>query len=226
MAWSTARIVSQCIVAYSIVQSCRVACLSEAATPKIGIKFCACVGWRRLLYNSVEQIGTARASVGAPSWRRVQGEPFPVCAPSRTPTIPTVYVRCLRCMYTISLCIYADSRMIGPPRTPALGYEFFNKKLIRGSRRMDAVAAKSDVVTAWKCTATDAYRRLQTLTDAYRRWFPVRGFCSFRVWPCQSVPQCDWALRPYFFMLQWLVIFISTLYLNSYRLTRIVCTQI
>ena len=31
------------------------ACLSEAATPKIGIKFCACVGWRRLLYNSVEQ---------------------------------------------------------------------------------------------------------------------------------------------------------------------------
>ena len=98
-------------------------------------------------------------------------------------------------MYTISLCIYADSRMIGPPRTPALGYEFLNKKLIRGSRRMDAVAAKSDAVTAWKCTATDAYRRLQTLTDAYRRWFPVRGFCSFRVWPCQSVPQCDWALN-------------------------------
>ena len=96
-------------------------------------------------------------------------------------------------MYTILLCIYADSRMIGPPRTPALGYEFLNKKLIRGSRRMDAVAAKSDAVTAWKCTATDAYRRLQTLTDAYRRWFPVRGFCSFRVWPCQSVPQCDWA---------------------------------
>ena len=98
-------------------------------------------------------------------------------------------------MYTISLCIYADSRMIGPPRTPALGYEFLNKKLIRGSRRMDAVAAKSDALTAWKCTATDAYWRLQTLTDAYRRWFPVRGFCSFRVWPCQSVPQCDWALR-------------------------------
>ena len=96
---------------------------------------------------------------------------------------------------TISLCIYADSRMIGPPRTPALGYEFLNKKLIRGRRRMDAVAAKSDAVTAWKCTATDAYLRLQTLTDAYRRWFPVRGFCSFRVWPCQSVPQCDWAFR-------------------------------
>ena len=98
-------------------------------------------------------------------------------------------------MYIISLCIYADSRMIGPPRTPALGYEFLNKKLIRGSRRIDAVAAKSDAVTAWKCTATDAYLRLQTLTDAYWRWFPVRGFCSFRVWPCQSVPQCDWAFR-------------------------------
>ena len=96
-------------------------------------------------------------------------------------------------MYTISLCIYADSRMIGPPRTPALGYEFLKKKLNRGSRGMDAVAGKSDAVTAWKCTATDAYRRLQTLTDAYRRWFPVRGFCSFCVWPCQSVPQCDWA---------------------------------
>ena len=37
--------------------------------------------------------------------------------------------------------------------------------------------------------------RSRTLADAYGRWFPVRGFCSFRVWPCQTVPQCDWALR-------------------------------
>ena len=35
--------------------------------------------------------------------------------------------------------------------------------------------------------------RSRTLADAYGRWFPVRGFCSFRVWPCQTVPQCDWA---------------------------------
>ena len=37
--------------------------------------------------------------------------------------------------------------------------------------------------------------RSRTLADAYGRWFPVRGFCSFRVWPCQTVPQCDWAFR-------------------------------
>ena len=127
-----------------------------------------------------------RASVGTPSWRRVQGAPFPVCAPSRTLTIPTVYVRCLRCTYTISLCIYADSRMIGPPRTTALGYEFFNKKLIRGSRRMDAVAAKSDAVTAWKCTITDDYRPLQTLTDADSR-------CG-----AFAPSACDWAFRQFF----------------------------
>ena len=128
-----------------------------------------------------------RASVGTPSWRRVQGAPFPVCAPSRTLTIPTVYVRCLRCTYTISLCIYADSRMIGPPRTTALGYEFFNKKLIRGSRRMDAVAAKSDAVTAWKCTITDDYRPLQTLTDADSR-------CG-----AFAHSACDWAFRQFFY---------------------------
>ena len=126
---------------------------------------------------------------------RVQGEPFLVYAPSRTPTIPTVYVRCPRCIYTISLCLWADSRMISLPRTATLGHEFLNKKLIRGSRRMHAVATKSDAVTAWKCTITDAYRRWPTLTGAYGRWFPVRGFCSFRVWPCQTVPQCDWAFR-------------------------------
>ena len=34
---------------------------------------------------------------------------------------------------------------------------------------MDAVVAESDAVTAWKCTFTDAYRRLQTLTDADSR---------------------------------------------------------
>ena len=98
-------------------------------------------------------------------------------------------------MYTILRCLCADSRVIGLPRTATLGHEFLNKKLIRGSRRMDAVAAKSDAVTAWKCTITDAYRRLPTLTGAYGRWFPVRGFCSFRMWPCQTVPQCDWAFR-------------------------------
>ena len=110
-------------------------------------------------------------------------------------------------MYTISLCIYADSQMIWPPRTPALGHEFFNKKLIRSSRRMDAIAAKSDAVTAWKCT----------ITDAYRRWFPVRGFCSFRVWPCQSVPQCDWA-----FNLITSCVIIFFLYFLSNRITLIV----
>ena len=98
----------------------------------------------------------------------MQGEPFPVCAPSRTPTIPTVYVDAW-CMYTISLCIYPDSRMFVPPWTPALGHVFLNRKLIRSSRRMDAVAAKSDVVTFWKCAITDAYRPLQTLTDADSR---------------------------------------------------------
>ena len=117
----------------------------------------------------------------------MQGEPFTVCAPSRTPTIFTVYVRCLRCMYTISLCIYADSRMIGPPRTPALGHEFFNKKLIRGSRRMDTVAAKRDAVTAWKCTATDTYRRLQTLTDADSRCGAFAPSTCDRVNPYPSV---------------------------------------
>ena len=117
----------------------------------------------------------------------MQGETFPICAPSRTPTIPTVYLRYLRCMYTISLCLYADLRMIVPPRTPALGHKFFNKKLIRSSRRIDAAAAKNDAVTTWKCTVTDAYRRLQTLTDADSRCGVFAPSACDRVNPYPSV---------------------------------------
>ena len=117
----------------------------------------------------------------------MQGEPFLVYAPSRTPTIPTVYVRCPRCLYTISLCLYADSQMIGLPRTATLGHEFFNKKLIRDSRRMDAVAAKSDAVTAWKCTTTDACRRLRTLTDDDSRCVAFAPSTCDRVKPYPSV---------------------------------------
>ena len=154
------------------------ACLSQAAAPKIGIKFCACVGWRRLLYNSVEQRRDSACQCRGSVLEKGAGAgAYGVCTQSRC----------------VSTLIHG---WLGPREHPRLiGYEFLNKKLIRGSRRMDAVAAKSDAVIAWKCTATDAYRRLQTLTDAYRRWFPVRGFCSFRVWPCQSVPQCDRAFR-------------------------------
>ena len=132
-------------------------------------------------------MGTACASVGAPPWRGVQGEPFLIYAPSRTPTIPMVYVRCPRFLYTISLCLYADSRMIGLPRTATLGHEFLNKKLIRGSRRMDAVAAKSDAVTAWKCTIMDACRRLRTLTDADSRCVAFAPSACDRVKPYPSV---------------------------------------
>ena len=112
-------------------------------------------------------------------------------------------------MYTISLCTYVDSRMIGPPRTLALGHKFLNKKLIRSSRRMDAVAAKSDA---------PGNVRSRTLTDAYGRWFPVRGFCSFRVWPCQSVPQCDWAFSLIIFcaiILFFIVLFIKSKNIDS-----------
>ena len=117
----------------------------------------------------------------------MQGEPFLVYAPSRTPTIPTVYVRCPRFLYTISLCLYADSRMIWLPRTATLGHEFLNKKLIRGSRRMEAVAAKSDAVTAWKCTIMDACRRLRTLTDADSRCVAFAPSACDRVKPYPSV---------------------------------------
>ena len=102
----------------------------------------------------------------------MQGEPFLVYAPSRTPTIPTVYVRCPRCLYTISLCLYADSRMIGLPRTATLGHEFLNKKLIRGSRRMDAVAAKSDAVTAWS-------HRFESVGTDLNLWEQI-AFCGHR----------------------------------------------
>ena len=117
----------------------------------------------------------------------MQGEPLLVYAPSRTPTILTVYVRCPWCLYTISLCLYADSRMIGLPRTAALGHEFLNKKLIHGSRRMDAVAAKSDAVTAWKCTIKDACRRFRTLTDANSRYVAFAPSACDRVKPYPSV---------------------------------------
>ena len=118
---------------------------------------------------------------------RGAGELFLVYAPSRTPTIPTVYVRCPRCMYTISRCRCADSRMIGLPRIATLGHEFLNKMLIRGSRRMDAVAAKSDAVTAWKCTITDAYRRLPALTGADSRCGAFAPSACDRVKPYPSV---------------------------------------
>ena len=184
----------------------------------------------------------------------MQGEPFLVYAPSRTPTIPTVYVRCPRCLYTISLCIYAalihgwlynsveqhrdsvcqcrssalergagwaisclrsvahahdtygvctmstvfvhhlavylccaDSRMIEILRTATLGNEFFNKKLIRCSRRMDAVAVKSDAVAPWKCTITDACRRLRTLKDADSRCVAFAPSACDHVKPYPSV---------------------------------------
>ena len=48
-------------------------------------------------------------------------------------TMSTVYVHNL----AVSLRYFTDD-----PRTATLGHEFLNKKLIRGSRRMDAVAAK------------------------------------------------------------------------------------
>ena len=52
---------------------------------------------------------------------------------------------------------------------------------------MDAVAAKSDAVTAWKCTATDAYRRLPTLTDADSRCGAFAPSACDRVNPYPSV---------------------------------------
>ena len=64
--------------------------------------------------------------------------------------------------------------MIGLPQTPALGQEFFNKRMIRNSRRMVVVAAKNDAVTIWKCTITIAYQRLRALISG-------AGLFSFRV---------------------------------------------
>ena len=144
-----------------------------------------CIGLRRLTYNSVEQRGTECASLGTPSWRGVQGEPFPFRASSRTPTIPK------RCMYdaygvhhlAVSLRRFTDARA---PRTPVLGHEFLNK-FIRSSRRIDALAAKSDAVTAWKYTITDAYRLLPTLTGADSRCGAFAPFACDRVFPYPSV---------------------------------------
>ena len=77
--------------------------------------------------------------------------------------------------------------MIGLSRIATLGHEFLNKKLIRGSRRMDAATAKSDAVTAWKCTITDACRRLRTLTDADSRCVAFAPSACDRVKPYPSV---------------------------------------
>ena len=58
---------------------------------------------------------------------------------------------------------------------------------------MSAVAAKSDAVTAWKCTITDTYRRSQTLTDADHD----AGLLLLRRVTVSILPQCDWALDDY-----------------------------
>ena len=52
---------------------------------------------------------------------------------------------------------------------------------------MDAVAAKSDAVTAWKCTITDAYRRLPALTGADSRCGAFAPSACDRVKPYPSV---------------------------------------
>ena len=91
-------------------------------------------------------------SVATHARARVNMTLYKVCAPLCKPTIPTVYLRCLLCMHTISLFLHADSQMIGPPQTPVLGNKLFNNKLIRSSQEMDALAAKSDAVTAWEFT--------------------------------------------------------------------------
>ena len=83
---------------------------------------------------------------------------------------------------TISLCLYADSRMIGLPRTATLGHEFLNKELIRGTRRMDALAAKSDAVIT-----------LPVLTGADSRCGAFAPSACDRVKPYPM--QCDWALN-------------------------------
>ena len=52
---------------------------------------------------------------------------------------------------------------------------------------MDAVAAKSDAVTARKCTITDACRRFRTLTDADSRCVAFAPSACDRVKPYPSV---------------------------------------
>ena len=56
------------------------------------------------------------------------------------------------------------------------------------SPRMDAFAAKSDVVTPWKFTITDTYRRLPTLTGADSRCGALAPSACDCVNPYPSVP--------------------------------------
>ena len=167
------------------------ACLSEAATPKIGIKFCACVGWRRLLYNSVEQRrdsacqcrgsvlekGAGWAISGLRSVAHAH-DTYGVC------TMPTVHVHHL----AVYLRWFTDD---WAPADTRAWLRIFEQE-VDSRQPTDGRGCRKK----WRGDRLEMYGhgRLPTLTDAYRRWFPVRGFCSFRVWPCQSVPQCDWAL--------------------------------
>ena len=142
------------------------ACLSEAATPKIGIKFCACVGWRRLLYNSVEQRrdsacqcrgsvlekGAGWAISGLRSVAHAH-DTYGVCTPS--------------CCVSTLIHGWLDPR--GHPR---LATNFWTRSWFAASDGWTRLPRK---VTRWSPgnvrsrTLTDAYRRLPTLTDADSR---------------------------------------------------------
>ena len=165
------------------------ACLSEAATPKIGIKFCACVGWRRLLYKSVEQRrdsacqcrgsvlekGAGWAISGLRSVAHAH-DTYGVC------TMPTVHVHHL----AVYLRWFTDD---WAPADTRAWLRIFEQEVDsrqptdwRGCRKK------------WRGDRLEMYGhgRLPTLTDAYRRLPTLIPGCSFRVWQCQSVPQCDW----------------------------------
>ena len=144
--------------------------------------------WRRLLYNSVEQRRDSacqcRGSVlGKGAGWAISGlrsvahahDTYGVC------TMPTVHVHHL----AVYLRWFTDDW--APADTRAWLQEVDSRQPTDGRGYREK----------WRGDRLEMYGHgpLPTLTDAYRRWFPVRGFCSFRVWPCQSVPQCDWAFR-------------------------------
>ena len=98
--------------------------------------------------------------------------------------------RYLRCMYDVhgvctpSCCV---SRLIhgwlGSRGQPRLATNFWTRSWFAAADGWTRLPRK---VTRWP----PGNVRSRTLADAYGRWFPVRGFCSFRVWPCQTLPQC------------------------------------
>ena len=161
------------------------ACLSEAATPEIGNKFCACVRWRRLLYNSVKQCRDSacqcrvcRGSVlekgagwvisGLRSVAHAHGT-YGVC------TMPTVYVQHL----AVYLRWFTDDWT--PTDTRAWPRIFEQEGDSRQSTDERGCREK------WRGDRLEMYGhgRLPTLTDAYRRWFSQCG--AFAPSACERV---------------------------------------